>query len=938
MIVGGLTGALLSSLAADKAQEALLDKVPQKTLERYGQSDRQLAEAARTHPYASFAGQLAPSVLTGKPSAKLVQNVVGGGLGATFEAGRELAFSENLDPAKIAMSAAAGVGGSDLNRFGRMFYGKAPGALQNRLRQERIDPALAEQQAADLRSAGVRPVPLEVLPSVKAQQIVAPVAEKSPNAATRVRGYSENVTNELPRDVQTQVTGALPVSETPAQTAASARADVAATAPATTVAPGEGGAAVYTNLNKSADASLAVADEAFTAARAGDDAFFQTIDPADPSSVWQEAGAERSANEGGAGFINTLTDEFVPAAKFGPKNPKEAANNMRDALLEEGVDLKHEDVQSVVRVLNDVGSATTAKAFFDLRKRLVRIINKSNSGTEIAAAVDARKALDQQIDAIDETGRFADEYGYADTAPAKAWREANTQRRRHAMEFEGDDLIEKLTARGFRSAERQTLADPAYATKLMLGTGATPKQGANSVRDLTVLRDRLGEGSPEWQAFRQEGVQGVIGTDPAKAAANLAKFEKANPKEFVDLIVTQADRDAVDAMGKATTTAALVDTTLSAGNEFRTMAPADFADAMDAARADPRGLAAAQVATKQAMADALKSPEAAYDLLNNPKTGLSVNTYAQTNLAALIGAPAAEAFMRTAQALARRAKTARAVSPGVFPPGSAPESDVVSEGVKTAAFSTMPRPAAYATSRIVDYLRNRGMNSAQADELAGALLDPTKTDDTLAFIRKMYGQNAAQAITGRLRAATGTQARPLRVVGGQGVALTGAYNTRPGRLEEDKEEAAPAEPPPPPPPPTAEDEARGAPVSAPLAGEDPEFDNLANRVLRQESKGNPNAVSEKGAKGLMQVMGPTGVDPGLGVEPLRDDTPTENLRFGRDYLHALIDRYGGDKKLALMAYNWGLGNVDDWRSGKLKDNAIPAETRGYVKNILGVEV
>ena len=221
------------------------------------------------------------------------------------------------------------------------------------------------------------------------------------------------------------------------------------------------------------------------------------------------------------------------------------------------------------------------------------------------------------------------------------------------------------------------------------------------------------------------------------------------------------------------------------------------------------------------------------------------------------------------------------------------------------------------------------LNSGTPDEVAKTVVDLTAAAAAMApkLRRQEITRDLAAVGAGMVAAGHGEPGE---------VAPRGTYS-----YEGAADEEAPAdgtEPPPPPPPPTAEDEARGAPVSAPLAGEDPEFDNLANRVLRQESKGNPNAVSEKGAKGLMQVMGPTGVDPGLGVEPLRDDTPTENLRFGRDYLHALIDRYGGDKKLALMAYNWGLGKVDDWRAGKLKDSAIPAETRGYVKNILGVEV
>jgi soluble lytic murein transglycosylase-like protein len=104
-------------------------------------------------------------------------------------------------------------------------------------------------------------------------------------------------------------------------------------------------------------------------------------------------------------------------------------------------------------------------------------------------------------------------------------------------------------------------------------------------------------------------------------------------------------------------------------------------------------------------------------------------------------------------------------------------------------------------------------------------------------------------------------------------------------------------------------------------------DPLIQAVIQQESAGNPNAVSPVGARGLMQVMPKTGVDPGFGVQPLKDNTPAENVRFGTDYLGAMRKRYGGDLDRALVAYNWGPGNADKW-DGNLA--SLPDETRNYV--------
>ena len=128
----------------------------------------------------------------------------------------------------------------------------------------------------------------------------------------------------------------------------------------------------------------------------------------------------------------------------------------------------------------------------------------------------------------------------------------------------------------------------------------------------------------------------------------------------------------------------------------------------------------------------------------------------------------------------------------------------------------------------------------------------------------------------------------------------------------------------------------GAPGSAAPARSG--FDALANAVLQQESGGNPNAVSSAGARGLMQLMPGTQRDPGFGVAPARDDSPEENVRVGRDYLRAMLDRYGGDQTLALAAYNAGPGRVDQalQAAGGNRVAAIarlPAETRNYVQQV-----
>jgi soluble lytic murein transglycosylase-like protein len=105
-------------------------------------------------------------------------------------------------------------------------------------------------------------------------------------------------------------------------------------------------------------------------------------------------------------------------------------------------------------------------------------------------------------------------------------------------------------------------------------------------------------------------------------------------------------------------------------------------------------------------------------------------------------------------------------------------------------------------------------------------------------------------------------------------------------------------------------------------GLDPE---LVHAVVQAESAYRPDAVSPKGAVGLMQVMPDTGRR--FGVRDLGD--PEANLAAGTAYLGYLLDLFS-DLSLALAAYNAGEGAV--MRHG----NRVPPypETRAYVQGIL----
>lgn len=123
------------------------------------------------------------------------------------------------------------------------------------------------------------------------------------------------------------------------------------------------------------------------------------------------------------------------------------------------------------------------------------------------------------------------------------------------------------------------------------------------------------------------------------------------------------------------------------------------------------------------------------------------------------------------------------------------------------------------------------------------------------------------------------------------------------------------------------------PAATQAQAQAPNFESLAAAVMQVESGGNPNAISPKGAVGTMQTMPGTLSDPGFGVTPARDNSPAEQERVGRDYLQAMIAKYGNVEH-ALVAYNWGPTNATKWIKAGADPAALPKETREYVPKVM----
>ena len=101
--------------------------------------------------------------------------------------------------------------------------------------------------------------------------------------------------------------------------------------------------------------------------------------------------------------------------------------------------------------------------------------------------------------------------------------------------------------------------------------------------------------------------------------------------------------------------------------------------------------------------------------------------------------------------------------------------------------------------------------------------------------------------------------------------------------------------------------------------------DLVRAVIKAESDFNSNARSRKGAMGLMQLM----PDTARLHNVLNAFDPVDNIEGGVRHLRMLLERYQGDLRLSLAAYNAGSGAVE-------KHGGIPpfVETREYVRRVL----
>ncbi|MFW5647985.1 MAG: lytic transglycosylase domain-containing protein [Candidatus Alkaliphilus sp. MAG34] len=121
---------------------------------------------------------------------------------------------------------------------------------------------------------------------------------------------------------------------------------------------------------------------------------------------------------------------------------------------------------------------------------------------------------------------------------------------------------------------------------------------------------------------------------------------------------------------------------------------------------------------------------------------------------------------------------------------------------------------------------------------------------------------------------------------------------------------------------------------------------LVLAIMKNESRFNPNAVSRKNARGLMQIAPITGkwASKELEIPSYSEDMlfqPELNIQFGTWYLNVLKQEFGNNIELMVVGYNAGNGNVKKWlnnpkysKDGKTLYRIPFNETRIYKKKVL----
>lgn len=764
-LIGGLAGGLYGAYAGHKAGEAgqslVAGYVPSDVKQRFGQNEAQIREDVRAHPTAVAVGAAAPSLMSGRPSKKAAELALGAALSGGSELAREIHAGEKLDPVRLGALTAIGAATSAPNRLTSFAFGTPETQLQRGLRERVQGPGRRAQGSADaisrdmretrgaLQEVGVKPAPVDVLDPLLTKQVLSPAVAASPEGARLVTRYGAEVAGPGISGTQASAQRAVQqsVPEMPGTTAQDLRrmAEEEIRSASESVVPGvrlgEASTAISQRLIGEEQAAKKAMQDAYAKQETVppseivfDDlvaAGFRKMDPSEAQALRLPA-----LGEGQVRYRNPETGEIVAGPAVAPK-----AEAFTASLQQSVGTFPDNEIGPVRQVLGDLaekakGRMSTAD-YLDARRKLSAIERDNGPQTPAgAAATKARQALDAQIIDLGDQGRLS-----GSPEALTSIQTALDTARKYYGAFRSGDIREALTTYNFSPDGKTPAIDPEAARRTIfsaLGDRNT------SLQNLKALRAHLGPDSPEWAALRQEAVEQLVGgknLDKAGPLAALEKFERENPA-MADLLFTPDQRQAFVEAQERVTGAQATQAGLRVGETAMQtdMLPADFAENLRAL--GPKERRAAKIAMRSDLEGMLGSPAGASRALELLNTG----TTARANITSLLGAKEADTLFRKAKAITQRAERAAEAASAA---GRAQEPAVTGALIRAGEQLSNRMPF---LGNLTRYLEGRGMNSAQALQLAQDALDPAKTDDTIDFIERLYGENTAQAFLRRVRA------------------------------------------------------------------------------------------------------------------------------------------------------------------------------------------
>jgi len=757
-IIGGIGGSILGAFG----QEKVLEQFP----EFKARIEQQRLADVAAQPYAAFAGEMAPSLATGRPNLRSLRQLVGSAaLGGGLEAATQAYEGKPLDLGRVGIAAGGGALTSKQNRLGDALFGKESDALTRTLSEFSQPRAASDELTQGALRIGEKPTPAMVMPEGALARIVGDVARINPDAAARLEAEGQRVVDRAPAvgerlayDVMPGDTDLTPafvkdeadrikrelaerygVTQAEREAAEAQRTAAVETAPkgvVPEVTRGEAGQRASTSLE-----AKRAADEA-TYRAAYDELDALGDEPLSPEQAQDYA---MRLNDAAKALRRKTERTNIPGAE----------SALAQLNVEEPSLLNLLGVRQLIAENQSGATGADAKALADMKHEIDTILGEMRDSPISDAArkaIDARRAYGAKWEGVFEDGKFR-------------------------PSFLGG-LLEKSDEEGFGG--------------LLLGRNANlPAQTGKAVSNFRALRDELGADSPEWTSIRTEVFERALSKDVGKptfgnafdtwvrnnpelanilvppGAEEVVKAARGDIRKAETMLQEAARREA-EAKSDLTTgmerfTRRVASTEL--GQSFLSSTPEDFSRRLTGATPEDKNMA--RVGVRGAVRDMLKDVAGSIGAINS----LATNRYAQSNLRALLGdaeadevivtAKAASAVMArgldlggTAKAAARSGSIAGQEGMDIAPQGVAVESSPT--GQKMRFFST-------ALNSISRALTAQGLSRDEALEVADALLDPSRSQAVAAQLEKQVGKKTAELAMNRARAFYANVGRQLGV-------------------------------------------------------------------------------------------------------------------------------------------------------------------------------